>query len=180
MPRSSLSQVYVTEAEEQALRPFVQDIFFAMMDRQRAVHGTVDREASVAFAAQGLGQALAANSLGDDAARWERAFFDHLAEVGIKVSASRAKPSAGVAPFIPALVSAFRKDEEWFFPKTPVVRLKIWLTACFRLAERVRPEVKPARAAAIFLEHFRDGVARPVTVSRPKKARVVAKPRRRA
>ena len=182
MPRAARPRVYVTEAEEQAVRPFVQDIFFAMTDRQRAVRGAVDREAYVAFTAQGLGQALAA--FGDEAtgeaAAWEHGFFGHLSELKLAVTAARVEPTKGVATFVVPLVSAFRADEEWFFPKGRDWRLKCWLTACFRIVENVRPTVKAPRAAAIFLEHFRDGLARPATVSRPRKSRAAPKPGRRA
>lgn len=182
MPPTSRPAVYVTEAEEQSVRPFVQDIFFAMTDRQRAAVGAVDREACVAFTAQGLGQALAAfgGEAIAEANAWERGFFGHLAELKLGVTAARVKPTKGVAGFVVPLVSAFRADEEWFFPKGRDWRLKCWLTACFRIVENVKPTVKPARAAAIFLEHFRDGLVRPATVSRPKKPKAAAKPRRRA
>ena len=61
--KQAASGISVTEEEEKTLERVVQDIFFGFMDRARAAVGTADREASVAFCAQGLGQALKAGDV---------------------------------------------------------------------------------------------------------------------
>lgn len=187
MASTKRPKIWVSEAEERRLKGPVQDIFYGFMDRSRAATGTVDREASVAFCARGLGQALKAVcsesglDLAVEAPRWEAALFEHLAEVKVKVTRAKVKPTKGTCGFVAELVTAFRAEEEWFFPSVPEVRLEAWLVACFRVIERVVPPVKAERAAGLFLEHFDEGLRQPALVSRPRasKKRLTKRPRPR-
>lgn len=184
-------RIAVSEEDERIVKRIVQDIFFGAMDELRQATGTVDREASVAFCAQGLGQALKAartvdgtvEQLPAEAPRWEQALFAHLKLVKVNLSADpkRISATSGTFEFVPPLVEAFRTREEWFFTSSLDYRLKAWLVACYRVIQRVVPTVRAERAAALFLEHFRDGVLRPAVVSRPRAVKVKpAKPKRRA